>query len=211
MKRTVLVVAMLGLMLVVGMQAQKMAIGPSLLWKGGVNVGNIPTGAKTAVNFNPIPDIAATFRMLLNTEESVGFTADLGYAQYTYRMRPESEAIANDNNTFIYKHSFFNIAPSFFLSGFQIGASFGFPLAYSIMNVSGTTEADITAKQTSPNIEVRIGGMIPVFRNKTGSVNFLVHGGYMLTGLMDLGTTDEFNPKAASFGIGVNYLFNLGD
>lgn len=215
MKRTLLVVALLGLMLVSGMQAQKMAIGPNLLWKGGVNVGNIPTGAKTEVNINPIPDFAATFRMLLNTDESVGFTADLGFAQYTYRMRPESEALANDDNTFIYKRSYLNIAPMLFLSGFQIGASFGFPLAYNLANVRGTTEADITSKQTSPSVEVRIGGMFPVFRNKTGSVNFLVHAGYMLTGMNDtseLSTSDATtNPKTASFGLGVNYLFNLGD
>lgn len=215
MKRTLLVVALLGLLLATGVQAQKMAIGPSILWKGGVNVGNIPTGAKTGVNINPIPDFAATFRMLLNTDESVGFTADLGYAQYTFRMRPESEALANDNNTFIYKRSYLNIAPMLFLSGFQIGASFGFPLSYSLMNVSGSTEADITSKQTSPTIEVRIGGMIPVLRNKSGRLNFLVHAGYMLTGMNDtsgLSTSETtYNPKTASFGLGVNYLFNLGD
>ncbi|MBS1561933.1 MAG: hypothetical protein JSS89_10035 [Bacteroidetes bacterium] len=215
MKRTLLVVAILGSMLATGMQAQKMAIGPSLLWKGGVNTGNIPTGLKTGANINLIPDIAATFRILLNRDESIGFTADLGYAQYTYRMRPESESIANDDNTTISKHTFFNIAPMFYISGFQIGASFGFPLAYHMVRVSGASDADLTTKQTSPNIELRIGGMIPVFRDKTGSVNVLVQGGYMLTGLIDAsefsGTSDEFNPKAASFGIGVNYLFNLSN
>jgi hypothetical protein len=215
MKRTLLVVAILGSMLATGMQAQKMAIGPSLLWKAGVNAGNVEPGLKTGVNINLIPDIAATFRILLNKDESIGFTADAGYAQYTYRTRPESESVANDDNTFILKHTFFNIAPMFYISGFQIGASFGFPLAYHAVRASGASDADIATKQTSPNIELRIAGMIPVFRDKTGSVNVLVHGGYMLTGLIDkdfyMGTSDEFNPKAASFGIGVNYLFNLGD
>lgn len=215
MKRTLLVVAILGSMLATGMQAQKMAIGPSLLWKGGVNAGNIPTGFKTGANINLIPDVAATFRILLNKDESIGFTADAGYAQYTYRTRPESESVANDDNTIISKHTFFNIAPMFYISGFQIGASFGFPLAYHAVRVSGASDAEFTTKQTSPNVELRIGGMIPVFRDKTGSVNILIHGGYMLTGLIDsseLSTAEaEFNPKAASFGIGVNYLFNLGD
>lgn len=218
MKRILLVIAILGSMLATGMQAQKMAIGPSLLWKGGVNSGDIPEGSKTGVNINLIPDVAATFRILLNRDETIGFTADLGYAQYTYRMRPESESVANDDNTLIFKHTYFNIAPMFYISGFQIGASFGFPLANHVVRVSGASDADLNpSQQTSPSIELRIAGMIPVFRDKTGSVNVLIHGGYMLNNIGLVSTSQatglpvSFDPKAASFGLGVNYLFNLGD
>lgn len=213
MKRTLLLIAILGSVVTTGVQAQKFAIGPSLLWKAGVNSGNIPDGSKTGVNFNAIPDLAATFRILLNKSESIGFTLDAGYAQYTYRMRPESESIANDDNTIISKHTFFNLAPMFYLSGFQIGASFGFPLGYNMVRVSGASDMTIETKQTSPNVELRIAGMIPVFRDKTGSVNILIHGGYMLTGVVDKSEfgigSDQYNPKVASFGLGVNYLFNL--
>lgn len=213
MKRIVLVIAALGVVASVGASAQNMSIGPSLLWKGGLNAGNIPEGTKTAVNINLIPDVAATFRILLNRDRTLGFTLDAGYAQYTYRMRPENEQLVTDQNTIIYKHTFFNLAPMFYFAGFQVGASFGFPLAYNMRRADGSSQADLTTTQTSPNVELRLAGMIPVFRDKTGQVNVLIHGGYMLTGVIDKSNfsagNDTYNPKVVSFGFGVNYLFTI--
>lgn len=200
-------------------QRKQLYLGPSLLFKGGVNAGNIPEGSKTGVNVHFLPDIGLTLKYMFSKSSAVGAVLDVEYATYSFRMRPESESAANDNNTLIFQPSYFSLAPSLYLSGVTIGAAFGFPTAYNVSTAAGDdiSSGGTTDNLNSPSIELRLGGMIKAMESDGGELNILVRGGYSVTGLYNseyFGSgenADEFNPVLVSFGIGVNYLFDLAD
>ena len=199
-------------------QRKQIYLGPSLLFKAGVNAGNIPEGQKTGVNFHFLPDIGLTFKYMFSKTSAVGAVLDMDYATYSFRMRPGSESAANDNNTIVFQPSYFSLAPSLYLSGVTIGAAFGFPTAYSVSNVAGDDLSGLGGTSddlNSPSIELRLGGMIKVMESDGGELNILIRGGYNVTGLYNSeyfgDGSDEFNPVLASGGIGVNYLFDLAD
>ena len=164
MKKALLLLAILAAVATTAeAQRKQIYLGPSLLFKGGVNAGNIPEGTKTGFDFHAMPDIGVTFKYMFSKTSAMGATLDLEYATQSFRMRPESEAAANDNNTIIYQPSYFSIAPNVFLSGVTLGAAFGFPTAFSVTNVAGDDFGDLGGTSdnlTSPSIEIRLGGMI---------------------------------------------------
>ncbi len=211
MKRIVVAVLLLAGLTVVT-SAQNLLVGPGVLFKAGLNAGDIPTGQKTTANVNFMPDINATLMYMFSKESSVGLLCDLGYNATSYRMRPENESAANDDNTLITKVSFLMFAPSLYLSGFTLGAGIGIPVASNSSNVSGTVDvsASSLSNHASPYIEIRLGGMIEAMKNESGVLNIVVQGGYGVTGLLQSSTgTVPYNPRPVTFGIGVNYLFGL--
>lgn len=194
------------------LMAQKVLLGPSLVVKGGVNAGNIPEGQKTAFNFHGGPDFSANILYLFNKDMNIGIMGDIGYSTYSYRMRPESESIANDDNTSVIKPSYVVLAPSFFMGGFTIGVALGFPSSYSVSNVSGKIKSDLpTDNLKSPMIELRIGGMIPLYDFVGGRISIIPQVGYMVSGMVKevAGFDSTYDPKIISGGLGVSYHFNL--
>lgn len=188
--------------------AQFLSVGPTLIFKGGINAGNIPEGQKTGMNISVVPDVAVTGLLRFAKSSDMGATLDLGYTTYTFRMRPESESFANDRNTFIYSAPHFTVTPGLYFSGFQLGVAFGFPGDPSVESVDGSITVPGTADASvSPAIEIRAGGMIALWKHDDGVLNAVLHGGYVLSGLEK--NSGNFNPTPASFGIGINYLFKL--
>ncbi len=205
---TLLVVMMLA---VSAMSAQKLFLGPSILFKGGVNAGEIAEGQKTAMNINAMPDISANMLWMFNKDSNLGLIADIGYTSLSFRMRPEEESIVTDYNTVIYKPSYITIAPQFYMSGFTIGVGFSLPAGMNVSTVSGTTISTSTDNLNSPVVDIRLGGMIPVWEMRSGRLSILIHASYTLTGLMKTadGEDNTYNPKVASGGLGLAYHFNL--
>jgi len=192
--------------------AQTLFVGPGILFKGGLNAGDIPEGSKTTANINFVPDINGTLKYIFAKESGVGLLFDLGYNTASYRMRPENEQIANDNNTYIYKVGFVMFAPSLYLSGFTLGAGVGLPVSSTVSNVSGTSSSTASdlSNHASPYVEIRIGGMIQALKTESGELNIVVQGGYGVTGLYQSSTGNvPYNPRPVTFGIGVNYLFSV--
>lgn len=188
--------------------AQFLSVGPTMVFKGGVNAGNIPEGQKTGTNISVVPDFSATGLVRFAKESDMGATFDIGYSTYTYRMRPESEAASNDNNTFVHSISAVTITPGLYFAGFQLGAAFVFPSSYSVESLSGLTVPGTTTNgMNSPAVEIRVGGLIPLWKHEDGVLNAVLHGGYMVTGQNSNGGT--YNPTPASFGIGLNYFFTV--
>ena len=203
-------------------QLRQFYIGPSVVFKGGINAANIPDGYKTAANFNGIPDIGFTFRWMFDKNSALGLCFDGEYATYSFRMRPESEAAANDNNTYVYKPSYITISPGLFFSGVTLNLALNIPSGINVQTVAGNdgpgfftyTQQDLN----SPNLEIRLGGQIMTLESETGHLNIVLRGGYMLTGVLrtdafgndKLFGSSSFNPNVASVGLGVNYLFDLG-
>jgi hypothetical protein len=183
-----------------------MSIGPFIAPKVCVNTADIPQGFKTGMSFNGIPDFGATFYVPFSPTSTIGATADVGYSTYSILTKPESNA--NDDNTFIEKVNYFSIAPNINFSGFMLGFNIGIPMGYSVSNVSGSINPATTTDNLATIVDIRIGGMIPLMNDATGRLNFIVFGGYMLTGMSSNDNTSA-NPKAASLMLGLNYLFAL--
>ena len=138
MRKIVLLVAVLiGMTAVSEAQLQRYYIGPSILFKGGLNATDIPEGLKTDPNFNGLPDFGITFKWMFDKNSALGLLVDANYATYSYRMRPENESLANDNNTFVIKPQYFTLAPGLYFSGVTLGVAFGFPASYTINSVAG--------------------------------------------------------------------------
>jgi hypothetical protein len=196
------------LLLVVGAVAAQtnypLSLGPYLGLKAGVNAASIPEGSKTGVGLSGLPDFGATLYVPLGANNRIGFLADLGYSTYAYGERLVIADIEGD----LYKQqvSYVTLAPSIYLSSFTLGFTFGLPVAASTVFKNATVDGETDDIATL--VEIQLGGMIPVVENANGRLNILLRAGYMLTGISSE-SSSEYNPKAATFGLGVNYLFNL--
>jgi hypothetical protein len=185
MNRGVVLVVMV-LLMAASASAQKVFLGPALTFKGGLNVGNIPDGQKTAFDIHVMPDITANVLWLFNKGASLGLLGDVGYATYSFRMMPENENLATDDATIIIQTSYFIVAPGFFFSGFTVGVAIGFPAALNSKSVSGSLSVDGSTDDLNTLIELRGGGMIPLWDTQTGRLSLIVHFGYGLTGLLKM-------------------------
>lgn len=220
MKRALTLLSIVAVMTIAA-TGQNMYLGPSVVFKGGTNAGNIPEGTKTAANFNGIPDIGLTYKWMFDKESSLGLLFDAEYATYSFRMRPEDEDFANDDNTFIYKPSYISLAPGLFFSGVTLNVAFGFPASYTVKSVAGddaNTFFEVTQQDlNAPSIEIRLGGMIRAIKSDMGEFNIVLRAGYMVTGMYQpdyftkYNLDDTNNPNVVSAGIGFNYLFNLSN
>ncbi len=186
-----------------------MGLGPFVAVKACVNTATIMNGTKTGMSINGIPDFGATFYLPIGTQSTVGATLDIGYSTYSIKSKPESGA--TDDNTIITQANYFSIAPNVNIGGFMLGVNLGIPVGMSSGNVSGAgilSSIPVNSDELATVIDIRFGAMIPIMHNATGRLNFIVMGGYMLTG-MSKNDTSEYNPKAASLMMGVNYLFSF--
>ncbi len=196
--------------------AGDLSVGATVVAKAGINT-NVPDGTKTDVNFNSLPDINASILYLFSNGSNTGINLDLGYDTYSFKMRPENDAVSNDLTTSISTYHNFSIAPSLYLGGFQLGFAYGIPMGYSEISVDGTRDntsrIETTIGKPSSTFELRIGAVIPVVRGKSSSLNLNIRGGYMLTNMHSGGVIvdDDFIPRAASIGAGLSYYFTVAD
>ncbi len=210
MKRLLSLLPLLVLLAVQGVFAANnypMGIGPSLMLKAGVNAASIPEGYKTGVALSGIPDFGVSAYFPVSKSSAIGAVVDLGYSTYSYGER----RVISDKEGDLYKYqfSYFTLSPSLYLSSFIIGLDLGVPLSASLITDNNDRELD--SDNLATMVEIHIGGMIPVMENKDGRLNILLRGGYMLTGMIAnvAESSSEYNPKAATFGLGLNYYFNL--
>jgi hypothetical protein len=177
-------------------------VGAFLSLKGGVNAAEVPNGIKNGFVFNGIPDFGLTGYLPFSKTSTVGISLDLAYNTYAYKFKyPAYEETI--------KVSYFGIGPSLNASGFLLGLNIGIPLSASL-------EGDFSGSPDTENyatfVEIRIGGMIPVYEDKTGILNINLMGGYFLTGQENTdktNTDDKYNPHPASISFGISYLFNI--
>jgi hypothetical protein len=214
MMRSLIAGAAVLLISATGASAQMLSAGAGILYKGGLNGGTVRDGRKTDLNFNSMVDISAIGLLRFSKASDMGVMLELGNGNYSFMMRPENEDVANDANTGVYTVTNFTVTPSLYLGGFTLGAAFGFGGEQTVENVDGSSvdalrsfsdfgQAAVTV--ASPTIELRIGGLIPLWKHDDGVLNLALSAGYMLPGLYDDG--GDNNAKPVSAGIGINYLF----
>lgn len=190
------------------------SVGPYIGYRAGISTVVTPQGRKNGVGFNNIPEFGISSYFPLTSEANIGIVGELGYSTYSYLMKSGRP----DGTEYQLTHSYLTINPNFYFKGFFAGIALGMPMAsdYDGVEIKTSTQEIIA--------ELKIGGMIPVYKDRSGELNFIIVGGYFLSGVYKdfvkndpmkvlLGTdepvTNIFNPRPASLMIGFNFLFNL--
>lgn len=192
-----------------------MGVGPSLSYSLGVNANDVPKGRKNGLAFSNIPDFGINYYLPFTENANLGLSLDLSYATYSYQMK---NYFTNAPYNF-YFHSF-EINPNFYFAGFTFGFNMNIPLAAEIDN--GEDISDMI----NTTFGVKVGGIIPIYWNETGRINFIIEGNYNFTGIYsDYPDKDamskyappnpantqnsSLNPRNASVSFGFSYIFNL--
>jgi hypothetical protein len=187
-------------------------------------VTNVKEGTKPKVNF-AIPDIGAKLFIPFAKGSSIGAMLDLGYSQVAYTTYPSTND--NDANTIKESYSFFEIAPSIYLSGFYLGIGLGIPVSANAEDMNGNDVQIINDNNTSKfasasylttKIDVRLGGSITLFEAPSGVLKMNIQGSYAFSGLYsdekfyfnayENGTPkSKYNPVPATLSISFSWLF----
>lgn len=188
-----------------------MGLGPYFSLKGGVNTVDTPSGLKNGAAFNGIPDFGATLHVPFSRTSKIGLNIDLGYTTYAYGIVD----YYNTSNKATYKFSYLTLAPKFNFSGLLIGFTFGIPVSAS---GDGNT---IRTGLINTLVDFNLGGQIPLFVDKSGSLNLLINASYMLTEVSNTPKSEvyakfagkflnnNFHERGVGASLGLNYLFNI--
>jgi hypothetical protein len=231
-------------------------VGPVLhIWGAAVNTVHAE-GRKVNWGNQFIPYAGASILAPFGTKTKLGLKLDLAYSAQTMIIRPfERYPLLSSNvdwkGEITEQYGHFCIAPSLYFSGFTIGVGFNLPMSVKWSdengnesipgNVNGAWLPDMPpgspGSQTWPTgydftqdmqmtMDIRIGGVIPVWETDMGALNVEVLGKYNFTGLWADGmypygtevnaygvpvtsNKEVVNVSPASFSVGISYLFDL--
>lgn len=185
-----------------------MSVGAYIGGRACVNAGEIPTGTKTGLSMNGVPDFGATFYVPFTTTGSsnIGFNLAFGYTSLTVVSKPESGV--TDGTTLVPKLSYFAITPTFYLKGISVGVNIGMPTGLTYFNKDETIKAPGQKDLLNTLVSFHFGGIIPIYYDEFGRFNFLISGSYPLG---DVGKIygNDYAPVPASLSLGVSYVVNL--
>lgn len=192
-----------------------MGLGPSLSYSLGVNANDVPKGRKNGLAFSNIPDLGLNFYLPFTENSNLGLSLDLSYATHSYQMKNYFT-----NSPYNFYFHFFEINPNLYFSGFVFGFNMNIPLSAEIDN------GEDISKFINTTFGVKIGGIIPIFWNETGRINFIIEGNYSFSGIYSNYPNEDpmskyapptpantqnssLNPRNASVSFGFSYIFNL--
>lgn len=220
MKSRILVVCALALC-VIRTSAVELSLGPTIGYRGSINAANPGTGFVSGFALGDRPDLGLSSRFLFDQNIGIGFMVELEMSGYSYVSKLFDLSATTDSNTYMTRHRYTTFAPSLYIGGFQVGVG----LMYSTGEETKSLAKEKTyspGTQSTLAYELRVGGMIPVYKSDLGDLNLIVRASYMLDPhysssvfvhpdriLPDGKPAVESNPQSASFSIGVNYMFSL--
>lgn len=181
-------------------------IGPFVTGKGGVNTIDPPTGIKNGFAVVPLPDFGVSTFIPFTPNGQTGALVDLSYSSYAYQLKK----YGNEDVNWVERFSYFNIGPSFYFSGFTAGLNLGFPMGGIIGESKSSSKLDVKSEDMAMLFELKIGALLELVNTQAGSLNFLIQGGYSLSGFY-ASETVKFNPQPAQLSLGLNFLFNTID
>lgn len=182
-------------------------IGPFITGKGGVNTIDPPQGIKNGFAVVPLPDFGVSTLIPFIPNGQTGALIDLSYSSYAYQLK----MYGNEDVNWVDRFSYFNIGPSFYFSGFTAGLNLGFPMGGSIGESKLLPQKDIKSEDMAMLLEVKLGALLELLNTPTGSLNFIIQGGYVLSGLYktEVISFNSLNPQPAQLSLGLNFLFNV--
>jgi hypothetical protein len=204
-------------------------VGPTLGFVGGGINTVQATGRKVNPSFWGVPNYGVAIIAPFGTDTKLGLRVDLGVNSIGSKMRPYESygGETNWNGNFDEHYRHFTIAPMLNLAGFVIGAGFNFPMA-GTMTAKDDSEYLVERNTMATSIDVRVGGVIPVWHSDMGDLNVEIMARYFVAGLYNEGkytvgspverngdpspnattaATENFVP--AGLSLGVSYLFDL--
>ncbi|MCU0330750.1 MAG: hypothetical protein MUC47_07190 [Candidatus Kapabacteria bacterium] len=204
-------------------------IGPTLGFvSGGINTVQA-TGRKVNPTFWAVPSYGVAILAPFSPETTSGFRFDFGVTTVGSKMRPY-ESYGGETNwkgNFDEHYRHFTIATMVNLSGFAFGAGFNIPMA-GTMTAKDGSEYLVEKNTLTTAIDVRLGGIIPVWESEMGILNVEIMARYFLTGVYSdgrytAGTPVDANGEylgggqdgegenfvPAGLTLGVSYLFDL--
>ena len=173
--------------------------GISISGKIGVNAAEVPNGVQNALSVLKGVDIALLGYLPMSENSKTGLFVELGYTNTPFGLK-----YYGTNETGHINQKLITISPLFLMSGFVVGLDFGFAASTA---VDDNVVANLLPMENSLNVNVRVGGMIPLHTSKIGVLNFTANATYSLTGSDYWQGAYTYNPTTLS--IGLNYLFNL--
>jgi hypothetical protein len=225
-------------------------VGPVLhIWGAAVNTVHAE-GRKVNWGNQFVPYAGASILAPFGTKTKLGLKLDLAYSSQTMITRPFERYPLTSSNVdwkgeITEQYAHFCVAPSLYFSGFTIGVGFNMPMSVKFMDDAGNeiTPSQITGAWIPPSqnswpsgydfsqdmqmsMDIRIGGVIPVWETDMGALNVEVLGKYNFTGLWADGkypygtevnaygvpvtsNKEVENAMPASFSVGISYLFDL--
>lgn len=192
-----------------------LSIGPLLSGKMGINGVDTPLGRQNGLAISQLPDFGITAYFPASTYADLGALISIEYASYSFMLNDFDRDIKYQHNL-----QYVTFSASFYFDKFWLGFGAGLPVGANYEGIEISTDIiDMMA-------DVRIGFMYPIYYDEDARLNLFVEGAYMLTGIFDDypkndplaevippfesdPITDVFNPRAASFRIGFNYLFHF--
>lgn len=207
-------------LMAISLQAQKrkilypLSLGFTVESKIGTNTVKPPTGRKTGLNFNAIPDFSAQAYLPYSLRNNIGALVELGLRNYNFSMED-----ANFNNVYDHNFSYLTLGASLYMEGFIFGFSYGMP-------VSASYGSDIDIDKINGLFELRFGGTYNLYTDQVGRLNVNLMAGVMLNGIYNKPVADDpmnqqtildelfyptevNNPRVASVSIGFTYFYNI--
>lgn len=188
-------------------------LGPFISHKAGLNLKNVYPGEKKIIRINSIPDIGVTcFYTLSKETQNIGIIMELGYSTYSFKHTfPD-----NENKIMSSQTSCITFRVSYYLWGFSIGPTIGFPINWNVY----VSDPNITVKQKRSRFfeGLNLNYFIPLLLKDKEKLNlyFNFELNYITADQFSehdstSGYESNYKPSILSFGLGLNYLFKLGD
>ncbi|MGE5479521.1 MAG: hypothetical protein ACM3U1_03735 [Chloroflexota bacterium] len=213
MKR-LLLIALLALVAVEFSFSQELypsSLGVYLGGKDGISTTVAPAGRGNGQAFSDLPDFGFSYYHPLGEVNNLGFKFDLGFERNVFTVVRKT-----DDKKFYHRFDYISINPNFFFQGAFLG------LAYNIPIHADWEGHEIKSGALASGFEVTGGIEFNLLEDKTGRLNILLKGNYVLYGVYDdfskndpLGavipsaTNENHNPRPFGGMLGVSYYFNL--
>lgn len=177
-----------------------MSVGAYINGKVGVNAAEVPNGVKNGVLVLNGVDFGAVGYFPFSKTSNTAGLLEIGYSSFPFKLA----AAGNSSIESDIKMNYVTVSPQIYFSGFTIGCDLGFHASTEIKNNKFEFEDEVGEFM----LNIKLGGMIPIWVTETGRINLLLKGIYAITG-SSYGIGEDFEFHPASLGIGLNYLFNL--
>jgi hypothetical protein len=172
--------------------------GISVLTKMGINASEVRTDYQNALSYLGGVDVAAMVYVPMANDSRTGVFFEVGYTNTPWAIKRYYDKEVSEIN-----QKYLTISPIIMMSGFCIGADLGFKVFDNW--VDEKVLFGLLPYDDDFNLNLRIGGMMPLYTTEMGTLNFVVNASYSVTG----STCGDVTYHPATISLGFNYLFDL--
>ncbi|MGC9077573.1 MAG: hypothetical protein ACP5I9_02315 [Candidatus Kapaibacteriota bacterium] len=177
-------------------------VGVYITGKGCVNTVDPPQGVKNDFQLSKMPDLGLKFSYRFEGTSNTKIFGEISYLSAYMKYKLYNNSSVNWVNEFHY----INFGVGFEFSNFLISMNLGLPSSGKWSTSLGYSN-ELAKEDMNTMLQLRVGAIIPIVKDNTGDLNFLIHADYFLVGA--LSQDSNYNPRIVSLSLGLNYMFNL--